>query len=232
MHVYYGVLAIAYLLLAFIRSGGFGPTSIINDASNAFGLLPALLGGYLFASVYTDDLGSGVLASLVGHGVGRVRIVLAKAASMACLSALSFSLAVLWLAGCHALLGWPPTAGAMQAVAMIAVQQMLLAVGSATLASVAVYGLGRPTFAMVTYVMIALNVIGGAVQAILTLVVSGEVAKAVGGRMIHGIADRMLLAALGGGQLLQPTVEYVAYVALSCAAAAAAFLAKEVEFKP
>ena len=70
LYLFFGALALGYTLVAFVRSGGLGEDSLLGDAANFFGYLPALAGGFLFAAVYTDDLSAKSLATLVGFGIG------------------------------------------------------------------------------------------------------------------------------------------------------------------
>jgi len=56
MYIYFCSLAAGYFLIAFIRSGGLNAQSIVNDAFNFFNFLPAIAGGFLFSTIYTDDL--------------------------------------------------------------------------------------------------------------------------------------------------------------------------------
>lgn len=232
LYAYFGGLAAAYALIAYIRSGGFDAMSVVGDATNAFGLLPALVGGYLFSSVVLDDLGSGLLASLVGHGLGKVRIVLSKAALLALLSTLAFGLAAGWLLACHALLGWPAAPSALRLVALVALRYLLVTVGAAAVASSAAYGLQRPTFAMVLYILLSLNVIGGLISAFLRLVIGGPVVEAILDRLLAGIADRLFISLLGATSPWGPLLEYLLYVGLALAVATSAFVHKETEFKP
>jgi ABC-type transport system involved in multi-copper enzyme maturation permease subunit len=92
LFIYFAALTVAYLLLAFIRSGGFTATSAGDDAMSLFGFLPPFIGVILFAGVYTDDLDSRNLIALVGFGLGKVRIVVAKLVVFALLAGVIFAL--------------------------------------------------------------------------------------------------------------------------------------------
>jgi hypothetical protein len=151
---------------------------------------------------------------------------------MALVSGLTFMLAVLWLYICHALLGWPTTAVTLQLVFYMALRYLLVTIGSAALASITVYSLQRPTFAMVFYILLSMNVIGGFANAFLRLAIGGKVAEAVASRLLFGVTERILIGLLGAGQLWQPAFEYLAYVVLSLTISLLIFNRKEIEFKP
>jgi hypothetical protein len=230
IYVYFLSLGVGYSIIAFIRSGGFNGQSIVNDAMNFFGFLPALAGGFLFAAIYTDDLNAKNLTTLVGFGVGKTKIVLAKTILMAMLGAVVFALAPLVLFANHALYGWAATASTISTVYAIALRYFLVALGYSALSGIAVYGIQRATFAMVLYILLSFNIIGSLITVFLSNMVGESAAQAITARFLSGISNRILAGIIGGGTPIVPFIEFFAYVAIAMAASVMAFNKKEMEF--
>jgi ABC-type transport system involved in multi-copper enzyme maturation permease subunit len=230
LYIYFLALAGGYFVLAFIRSGGFDEEAIVRDAMNFFNFLPALAGGFLFAAVYTDDLSAKNLITLVGFGVSKTKIVLAKFVLMALFGAVVFVLSPLWLFVVHAMLGWTAAAGAMATVFAISLKYYLLSLGFAALAGIAVYGWQRPTFAMVLYIILAFNIIGGLVRVFLVNMLGDEAAYAIASHLLSGITDRIFAGVISDALLSAPYFEYIMYMAIAAALSVLAFHKKEMEF--
>jgi len=230
LYIYFGALALGYFLVAFIRSGGFGEGSIAGDAANFFMYLPVLAGGYLFAALYTDDLGAKSLAVLVGFGIGKTKIVLAKLCLMALLGAAAFGLAPLFHCGVYAALGCAPGPGDWAMVYALALKFLLSTLAFAVLSGVIVYGTQRVTFAGVLYILLAFNVVSGLASAALNLDFVSSLAPNLSSHLMSGISDRIFIALTGGGSMIRPAVEYIIYVAIAAALSIIAFRKKEMEF--
>jgi hypothetical protein len=230
MYVYFLSLAAGYSIVAFIRSGGFNEQAIVNDALNFFGFLPALAGGFLFAAIYTDDLNAKNLITLVGFGVGKIKIVLAKTILMAMLGAVAFALAPLLLFATHALFGWAASASTMSTIYAISLQYFLVAIGYSALSGIAVYGIQRATFAMVLYILLSFNIIGNLITVFLSNMVGGAAARVLAARLMSGIAGRIFAGIIGGSPPVVPFIEFFVYVAIALAGSVMAFDKKEMEF--
>ena len=230
MYIYFALLAACYALLAFVRSGGFDAGSVVRGANTFFEYLPVLVGGFLFAAVYTDDLNSKNLISLVGFGMGKTKIVIAKFIMMAVFCAVAFGLAPLLLYGVHAALGWTASADAVAAVYTLSFKQCLVSVGFAALSGIAVYGLQRATFAIVAYVLLAFGIVSGLVSWILNSGFVSAVFPGLSPHLMAGITGRIYTAATNGEPFILPAIEYLVYVAAAIALSALAFNKKEMEF--
>jgi len=225
MYIYFGILAIAYAVLIYVRSGGFTSQSVVEDAVNYFYLLPALAGGFLFAAVYTDDLNSKNLSVLVGYGIDKTKVVITKFILMALVSVLVFMLAVIFHSVMYALLGWAPSAHDGLMLWAIALKYYLTTVAFAVLSGIVVYGLQRTTFAMVLYILLAFNVISGLFSMVLK-----SFAPTLTAYLMSGISDRIMLAVTSGGSVSMPIIEYALYVVIAGALSVLAFHKKEMEF--
>ena len=225
MYFYFCALAAGYFAIAFIRSGGFGEGSVVSDAATMFSLMPALAGGFLFSAVYTDDLNSKILISLVGYGVNKFTIVLAKLILTALSGSLIFGLAPVYHCAVYALLGQPVTTGMAATIYAISLKYLLVTLAYAALSGIVVYGLQRATFAIVTFLLLAFGVVGSLVSVVLNTFAPG-----LTGHLVPGVTDRILLGLIGGSSSALPVAEYIAFVLAGLALSATAFYRKEMEF--
>ena len=225
MYIYFCSLAAGYFLLAFIRSGGFKEESVVSDAVNFFNFLPALAGGFLFSAVYTDDLNSKNLISLVGFGVNKTKIVTAKLILTVLFGTVIFAAAPLFHYAVYAVLGSAASAGMMKIIYAVSLKYLLMSLAFAAVSGIAVYGLQRTTFAVVLYILLAFNLIGGMIAAALK-----TFAPDLANYLISGITDKIFYALINGGSLTAPVVEYIIYVIIAALISAFVFYKKEMEF--
>ena len=225
LYIYFGALAAGYFLLAFVRSGGFSDETIVKDAINFFQLLPALAGGLLFSAIYTDDLNSKNLITLVGFGINKTKIVVAKFILMIVFGAVVFGLMPLFHYAVYAVLGFAATASQMAMIYAVALKFMLMTLAFSAIASIVVYGLQRTTFAVVSYILLAFSVVGTLITA-----VSNVLELNITQHLMSGITDRILTAIISGGSLTLPVAEYIVYMAIVVTISAVAFNKKEMEF--
>jgi len=224
MYVFFGASAVGYFLIAFVRSGGFRAESVASDAASLFMFLPPVAGGFLFSAVCTDDLNAKNLIALVGFGLGKAKIVLAKLIIFVLFNAAIYALAPVFHCAVYALLG-SRMPGAMATVYAVSFNYFLLTVAYAAVSGVAVYGLQRATFAIVLYILLSFNVISGLLAAALRTFAPG-----LTGYLASGIAGRIVAGVMGGGPIAGPFVEYAAYLAIMTTLSVAAFRRKEMEF--
>jgi len=225
MYIYFASLAAAYILLAFIRSGGFRPESVLTDAVSAFGLLPAIAGGFLFSAIYTDDLNSKNLISLVGFGISKVKIVVAKFALMALFGTVIFGIAPLFHCAAYALFGQIATMDAVMTISAISLKYLLVTVAFSALAGIVVYGFQRTTFAIVMYLLLAFNII----SSLLTIGLN-MIDPMLRNHLISGITDRIMTGIMSGSSSALSIMEYIIYVLIAATLTAAVFYKKEMEF--
>jgi len=224
-YLYFAALALGYVLLAYIRSGGFTAESVVSDALTFFNLMPALAGGFLFAAIYLDDLNSKNLAMLVGYGLSKTTIVIAKFLLMFTLSALAFALLPLFHGAVYAVMGWAPTAGNWVALYAISLKYFLMTVAFALVSGILVYGLQRSTFSAVLYLLLAFNIVSG-----LSSMVLRTFAPGLSNYLMPAISDRVMTAVIQSSSVVLPLVEYTVYIAIAGVLSALVFQKKEMEF--
>lgn len=228
LYFYLGAVALGYVALTIVRSRGFAADSVVNDAVTFFGILPPLLGGYFFTSVYTDDLSAKALNTLVGYGMSRTRIVLTKFGLMALFTAASFGIIAALHLATYGALGFAAVGIQLRGVLVIAVQYWLLTLGFAAVAAMVVYGLQRSTFAVVGYFMLAFSVVTMLVNAVSTLLHVD-----LSDHLLTGTTIRIMGALLEPGglsSLIAPGLEFLLYLVLATITAIFAFKNREMEF--
>jgi len=224
-YIFFGAVAAGYFFVAFIRSGGFGAGSVVNDAYNFFMFLPPVAGGFWFTAVYTDDLNSKNLTALVGYGCGKTRIIAAKFILAAIANAAVVFTAPLYHIAVYTLFGQAASPGETAIVYAAATKYFLMITAYSSAAAIAVYGTQRATFAVVTYILLAFNVIGGLAAA-----AAGSFAPNVSKYLASGITDKVTAKILSGVFPDRPLAEYAAYIIITAALSAFAFHKKETEF--
>ena len=225
MFIYFGALVAGYFVLAFIRSGGFNEESVVSDALSLFSLLPALAGGFLFTAIYTDDLNSRNIISLVGFGVNKATIVIAKFFLAILFSAIVFGLVPLYHCAVYAIFGQTATASIVTAIYMASFKHLLTVLAYCALSGIVVYGLQRATFAIVSYILLAFGVISGLVTVALNMFAPSLISH-----QISGITDRIIVGLISGGTPIMPVVEYIIYTIIAVTLSLIAFNKKEMEF--
>jgi len=225
MYIFFAAVAVGYFLITYIRSGGFTAESIVDEAISLFNFLPVLAGGFLFAAIYTDDLNSKNLISLVGFGLSKTKIVIAKLILIALFSAVVFGFIPVFHCAVFRLLGWTATAGIWTTVYAVSLKFFLMTVAFSVLSGIVVYGLQRTTFAIVTYILLAFNIVSGLIATGLR-----TFAPSLTEHLMSGISDRIMAGVVGGGPLTLPVIEYVVYVVIAAAISVAVFYKKEMEF--
>jgi len=225
MYIYFGALAAGYFIITFIRSGGFKEESVVNDAMTMFSLLPALAGGFLFAAIYTDDLSSKKLITLVGYGVSKATIVITKFVLIALLGVIVFGITPLYHCAVYTVLGQTITVDMTAMIYAVSLKNLLVVLAYAALSAIVVYGLQRATFAIVTYLLLAFGVIGGLVSVALN-----TFAPNLTEYLMSDISDKILLSLITNSPPAMPLIRYIVYVLISLALSAVAFYRKEMEF--
>jgi len=226
LYLYFGALAVGYFLLAYMRSGGFKADSVLHHAESLFQYLPPFAGGFLFAAIYTDDLNSKNLISLMGFGLDKAKIVTSKLILMALFGTLAFGLAALFHCGVYALLGYGPTGEAFGQIFVMVLGQLLTTLAFAVLSGAVVYGTQRTTFSFVAYILLSF----GMVSSLLAMGLK-SFAEGLTKYLMIGIAGRITLPMMeGNAPPAGAVVAYLVYVAVAAVLSAVAFYQKEMEF--
>ncbi|MDR1067619.1 MAG: hypothetical protein LBL36_00025 [Clostridiales Family XIII bacterium] len=230
LYIFIGIVAVGYILLALVRLGSMETDKVLSDAESLFFLLPAVIGGFLFATLYTDDLNSKNLTMLIGFGIGKAKIVFSKFILMGLFSGIIFGLTPLFMSGVYTVLGHPPSAATIGVVYAWALKIFLTTLVFAALSAIVVYGLQRPTFGMVAYLLLTLNVVGQLLVLVLSIKPLSDLAPHLSDHLVSSVLGKILGGMLDGTAMGGPLVEYLLYLALALVASVVAFRKKELEF--
>lgn len=224
-YIYFGVVALGYLFLMYMRSGGFTQESIVDDAMNFFFFLPVIVGGFLFSAIYTDDLNSRNLISLVGFGIGKTKIVVSKFILVTILNLVVFAVIPLLHCGIFYVLGWSTDAQQWTMIYALALKFLLMTVAFSLLSGIVVYGVQRTTFAIVAYVLLAFNIVSGLLSAGLK-----TFAPNLTNYLISGITDGIMLGIVEAKLPVVAIIEFLIYATIALVISVIAFNRKEMEF--
>ncbi|MDR2610490.1 MAG: hypothetical protein LBC58_03440 [Clostridiales Family XIII bacterium] len=228
--IYFIALAVGYVGTMLIRLDTLDAGTLTYDGKAVYPYLLPLVGGFLFATIYTDDLNSKNLITLVGFGLEKTKIVMSKFILTATTSACIYAFVPLWSYGVLALFGHPATMSSLGIAYAYALKNMLATLIYVAIASVLVYGLQRPTFALVTYILLALNFISAMVLLLMKLRVFEEIASKVNDYLVDGVTTNIFLGLTEGGSLALPLLQFVGYIAVFGLLSILAFKKKEMEF--
>ena len=197
----------------------------MSDASTFFNFLPALAGGFLFSAIYTDDLNSKNLTTLIGFGMSKAKIVVSKLILMVLFGIIVFGLAPLFHCAVYSVMGCPVSPSMLSIIYTVSLKYLLMTLAFTTLSGIVVYGTQRTTFSFVMFILLAFGVISGLIMTALN-----TFSPALASFLITGITDKIINAIIGSGSLAVPVIEYIIYVVIAAALSALAFNKKEMEF--
>jgi len=226
-YIYFGALFAFYLALTFVRSGGIEENSIVVDLSDVIGAFPVLAGGYLFVSFYADDLSSKSLTTLVGFGIDKAKIILVKFILTAAFCTLLSGLFMIAHCAVYSAFGFPPTPDSANMIFAIALHAVMSTLMYTVIASIAVYALQRVTFAVVTYFLLSLNIIGGLLKIIFQQLNLMSLIEHIPSDTASNV---MAVIVRREGNIAPPLIEYLAFVAVFLILSVIAFNTKEMEF--
>jgi ABC-type transport system involved in multi-copper enzyme maturation permease subunit len=230
LFIFLAIITIGYLLIIFSRSGNLSEALILKDV-DLFTLLPPLVGGVLFAAIYTDDLNSKNLSTLVGFGLAKIKVVATKFILATAVSALLFGLVPLVMYLAYTVLGCPVSGQTMVRIYLAILRYFLLTVSFMALSGVVVYGLQRSTVAIVTYVVLSLGMIAQLLKMLFnTHFVTGILPNA-NQHLPSNIVDQLHAnLATGSGPIIWLGTELVIYVIIAIIISTILFNRKEMEF--
>jgi len=223
MYFYFGIVFLGFILVAYISSGR-EEQWFLSDANEFFSLLPIIVGAYVFTSVYTDDLASKSINTIVGYGLNKAKIIFAKFILMLIFNAVIFALLTLVYSGVYAFRHEIPP-NQFGGLLTAALGCWLVTVVWTALSSIIVYGLQHVPFAIVAYFLLSFNII-----TMLISVVADQLGYKIDEYLPFYITSNIIIAITEGGDLATPIVRYAVYIALSVVLSILAFNKKEMEF--
>jgi ABC-type transport system involved in multi-copper enzyme maturation permease subunit len=204
--------------------------SLENEALTVFPYLSALIGGYLFAAIYTDDLNSKNLITLVGFGLGKTRIIISKLILMTLVAACIYAVIPLWAYGVLAVLGHVQAAAALGTAYAFVFKILLTTIVYGLIGSIVVYGVQRTTFAIVTYLVFALGIVDGMLFMMFKIPLIAENVPTIGNYLVESVTTSIFKGIVGGTSISGSIIVYIIYIAVPGILSILAFRKKEMEF--
>lgn len=230
LYIFLGALAVGYVLLALVKLSSSGDDKLMSDVKNLFFLLPVVVGGFLFATLYTDDLSSKNLIALIGFGIGKAKIVFSKLILMGLFSGIIFGVTPLFMSGLYTVLGYPSSATTLAIAYAWALKIFLTTLVFAAISAIIVYGLQRPTFGMVAYLVLTLGVVNQLLTLAFNLKMIRSLAPNLSDHLASNVLGKITDGILFGEPLAGPVIECLLYLAAAIVVSILAFRKKELEF--
>jgi hypothetical protein len=169
------------------------------------------------------------LIALVGFGISKTKIVIAKFILMALAGIIIFYLAPVYHYFVYVVNGCAAKIDVLPDIYIISLKYFLLTLAYAAIAGSAVYGLQKKTFATVLYILLASGIIGGLITAA-AFIIAKDNASDYTAHLISNITNRILLGINGKDSLIMPVIEYIAYLLIAAGMSILTFRQKEMEF--
>jgi len=229
MYTYFGFMFIGYALITFMRSGGFDEASVTNDALTLFMMLPVMIGGFMFMAIYLDDLNAKSLVALVGFGMSKAQIIVAKLILSLLFNGILFGIFPIFHWLLYVVFGSGARFDALSEIYIITLRYGLLTIGYSALVAALVYGVQRATLPMVVYVVAAF----GTIYNLLAALVLNPLAESgfdLGSLFVFEIVNRISIALVNGEPILTLLIGYILYVGIASVVSTVVFHKKEMEF--
>jgi ABC-type transport system involved in multi-copper enzyme maturation permease subunit len=215
--------------MIFSQRGNLSESIFLTLSIQLADILPLAIGGFLFATIYNDDLSARSLSSVIGFGLRKSTIVLSKLIIMIALCAVAVPLTFVANYGLFAFFG-VDVGGMLNLSAGIFMQAGLLAVAYAAVASIVVFGIQKATLAITAYIFIAVGLARQLLGAVLGQEVVVNTVGDLTQYLAHSITSGILTSVVTGPFDSLLVVQYVVYVAVAVVISVYVFRKKELEF--
>jgi ABC-type transport system involved in multi-copper enzyme maturation permease subunit len=218
MYIYFATLLILYILYIFIRSKVLTESSIFAEASQVFFFLSLFGGGYLFATIYNDDLNAKSLPTLIGFGMKRSVIIISKMTINVVMTLLMFFSACIAFYLIFYVIGLKMDNNMINDVLELMFSYLFRLFAYSSIASVVVYGTQKATMAMVTFILLVTMFVD---QVLITF--------------LNDALGEIFIVILIVGKLISnlsvvTVISYLVYVVVFIVLSILAFRKKELEF--
>lgn len=228
----FGAFAGCFAILVFIYfNPSFTAEMYISKMTGFMSFFPLVVGLLTFLSVYADDFKCRSMQIVIGYGMPRGRIILAKLLESAVLLlAASAGMAVL-LAGAPLLLGLAPTSQQMASLVLTAAAELLRALGYGAISAVAVFLTQNATGGTILYVLLSSKT----VYIIATMLLGQDFLRNTVGDPTKYLYTSMLYTCKaelvqGGQPYISLMVALLVYIVLPTVISVVGFRKKELEF--
>lgn len=153
MYIFFGVLLLLVVVFLVMMRNTYTADSVGEFVGMILAFLMLVGGGYLFGTIYNDDLSAKTLPSLLGFGRKRAFIVIGKLIVTVIMLTGLFVIGSAILFGLMGLLAGGITSTSFQAGLTMTVLYWLSAIGYFAISAVVVYGTQKTTLSIVTFVL-------------------------------------------------------------------------------
>jgi ABC-2 type transport system permease protein len=230
LYIYFIALLAVYGLTIFIRLSTFDHSSIADEALTVFNFFPVFIGGYIFTSVYNDDLNAGTLASVIGFGRSKFFIILSKLGITIILTTGFYFCALIALESLFYLTGAAMGIDTIVLFLKMVLNPLLLTIGYVSIAGIFVYGIQKATFSIVAYVLLSLGIISTILEKLLKHDAIQSIFGDLSKYMLTNIVSRFSSYIMGVDSNGWTILQYCIYLLIVLAISTVVFHKKELEF--
>lgn len=230
IYLYFLICFAFYAFTLFMRSSSLTDTSVLREAVDFLStILPIFAGTILFSVIYNDDLTAKTLPQVVGFGLPRHMIILAKFIILLIVTLITFIIGYLLYNALFFALGFNSIEHALNVIPIL-VTPFLMIIAYSLIASVVVYGTQRATMSIVAFLVFAT----GLVPSLLSMLFSsslvtnlvGNVSPYLLTNLIREMGSNLLDHKLVFTQPLLVVLYFIVFIAVSMLV----FNKKELEF--
>ena len=221
-YIYFISLFVLYCLILLFQSNSLTEAGIISQANSIFTFLTLIGGGYLFATIYNDDLNAKSLPALIGFGKKRITIIISKLILTIIISSIVFLLGYVTLYLSFMALGLNIDQSTNIALIKIMFTNLLKLWAFCNIVSILVYGTQKATTSIVIFVLLAANIISQLLFVLFSQF-KGTIDLTV--YLISPIVNELV-----NNVSIQTITPYIIYNALFIALAYVMFRKKDLEF--
>ncbi|MDR1944819.1 MAG: hypothetical protein LBQ59_01700 [Candidatus Peribacteria bacterium] len=219
MYLYFAILVAVYVLIFFIKSGDITSNRLLMETNPVFLLASLFGGGYLFVTIYNDDLNAKTLPTLIGFGMKKTTIILSKLIIYVTMTILIFLGTFILFYLTFIAFGFEITNDMLKQLTTVLFSNFFQLLAFSSIASIVVYGTQKASMSIVTFVLLV------------TTFVSSIIIMFLGQNNI--LKDYMIMP-LVSNMLTAPTITtitlYLIYMVIFTLLSIFAFHKKDLEF--
>lgn len=221
MYIFLGICMIGYIIITLMRIKEMTDASIIGEANFVFTFVSILGGGFMFATIYNDDLTAKTLIPLIGFGEKRIIIAISKIIITIILMSILLISALIAFYLIFTLIGFNVETNILKEL----YPQFLLTIAYSIVASVLVYGTQKATISIVAFVLLSTGFIS---QLLLMLLESNLIKNLIGD--VARFTIYPIVIKLVDKVNIQTIIPYLIYIIVIIVLSIITFKKKELEF--
>jgi len=229
LYIYFVILSLLYVVSVLMRSTIFSSPVAVSDLF-IFTSLPFFIGGPLFASIYNDDLNARTLPPIIGFGRSKVFIALCKLLVTIVMVVLHYLLVFVGFCAIHLLLRTGIDHILVSTILEMLIESILLTIGFILVTNIVTYGIQKPTFSIVAYLILCMELISEMVKNILQSSMISNIFGDLTGYTLPRIASRFSEGIAASKFDAMAFIQYLIYLLVAFSILSIVFNKKELEF--